>query len=155
MRSRLSATVLSLRLCLACTPARDLALVVRGATVYDGPGSALRRTDIGIRGDRIVALGELSRRTAGTVVDAAGLVVAPGFIDADTTLGTTLVIDGDATSHVRQGVTTAILARDSAAFPLTPDSDPLAASVNPARDWSGFAQFATRLDMGGISLNVA
>src|SRR5512134_3065784 len=59
-------------------------ILVRGGTVYDGSGSPGRVTDVGIRGDRIVLVGDGSRLRAGRVLDARGLIVAPGFIDPHT-----------------------------------------------------------------------
>ena len=55
--------------------------LVKGGSIIDGTGSPAYVGDIGIRGDRIVRIGELSGATASTVVDAHGQVVAPGFID--------------------------------------------------------------------------
>ena len=59
-------------------------LVIRGGTVIDGTGAAARRADLGIRGDRIVAIGTIDDDNGGRVVDATGLIVAPGFIDLHT-----------------------------------------------------------------------
>ncbi|HEV2905411.1 MAG TPA: hypothetical protein VGW32_10195, partial [Pyrinomonadaceae bacterium] len=56
-------------------------VIIKGGTVYDGTGRPPRRVDVGIKGDRIAAVGNLSRATATTVVDAKGLAVAPGFIN--------------------------------------------------------------------------
>ena len=56
-------------------------VVVRGGTLYDGTGSAGRRTDVAIRGDRIAGVGEFGSAAATTVIDATGLAVAPGFIN--------------------------------------------------------------------------
>lgn len=61
-------------------------LLVRGGTVYDGSGRASQRVDVGIRGDRIVFMGDAAQSevTAGRIVDATGLIVTPGFIDPHT-----------------------------------------------------------------------
>ena len=56
-------------------------VIVRGGTVYDGTGSPGRPADVGIKGDRIERVGDLSAATASTVVDASGHAVAPGFIN--------------------------------------------------------------------------
>ena len=55
-------------------------LVIRGGTVFDGAGVPGVRADVGVRGDRIVAVGEVAGRGA-REIDAAGLAVSPGFID--------------------------------------------------------------------------
>ena len=59
-------------------------VLLRSGTVYDGSGTAGRVTDVGIRGDRIVLIGDGSRMRAGRTVDARGMIVAPGFIDPHT-----------------------------------------------------------------------
>src|SRR5262245_34037184 len=56
-------------------------IVIKGGVVYDGTGRPPRKVDVGIKGDRIAAIGNLSHATAASVVDANGLVVAPGFIN--------------------------------------------------------------------------
>ena len=56
-------------------------VVLRDGTVYDGTGAAGRRADVGLRGDRIAAVGDLSSATARATIDASGLAVAPGFIN--------------------------------------------------------------------------
>ena len=59
-------------------------LIIRDATVFDGLGNPRVRTDVGVTGDRIVAVGDLGGREADRDVDADGLALAPGFIDAHT-----------------------------------------------------------------------
>ena len=75
----------------ACSPsAQRLDLIVRGGQVIDGTGQPPQRVDVGIAGDRIVRIGDLSSEQAGQVIDATGLMVAPGFIDVQGQSGTTL-----------------------------------------------------------------
>lgn len=64
------------------TPALDI--LIRNGSVYDGSGAPAMRVDIGIRGGRIVLIGNSAGLLAGRVIDAGGLVVAPGFIDPHT-----------------------------------------------------------------------
>ena len=63
------------------TQSGDFDVLIKGGTVYDGTGRAPRRADLAIKGDRIVAIGNLRRAQARSVVDARGLAVAPGFIN--------------------------------------------------------------------------
>ena len=109
----------------ACTqtgPRFDL--IVRGGDVIDGSGQAARRADVGIAGDRITAIGDLASAAAGRVIDASGLVVAPGFIDVQGQSGTTLLADGNAESHIRQGITSEIIGEGgSPAFWTAADAD--------------------------------
>jgi N-acyl-D-amino-acid deacylase len=59
----------------------DFDVLIKGGTVYDGTGRAPGRVDVAIKGDRIVAIGNLGGGRARNVVDARGLAVAPGFIN--------------------------------------------------------------------------
>src|SRR6476646_9620086 len=85
-------------------------LLIRGGTVVDGSGAAPRIADVGIRGDRIVFVGNGSGMSSGRAIDAKGLIVAPGFIDPHTHTGGDL---SNAQNHSNlaylvQGVTTVI-----------------------------------------------
>ncbi len=79
-------TLLPLLLAFTVARADSVDILVKGGTVYDGSGSPARVTDIGIRGDRIVFIGDAAKAQlkAGKVIDARGLIVAPGFIDPHT-----------------------------------------------------------------------
>ncbi|AZY49800.1 N-acyl-D-amino-acid deacylase family protein [Bordetella avium] len=63
----------------SCSDVADL--IIRGADLIDGSGEPRRRADLAVRGDRIVAIGDLSAMTAAREIDARGRVLAPGFID--------------------------------------------------------------------------
>src|SRR2546430_11225441 len=79
--------VVPLLLCLAvpaAEPAVEADFVVRGATLYDGSGAPGVKGDLAIKGERIVAVGQFETAGKPKVLDAAGLVVAPGFIDLHT-----------------------------------------------------------------------
>lgn len=84
-------------------------LLITGGMIIDGTGAPAFAGDVAIRGDRIVEIsaGPLARSAAARVIEADGLVVAPGFIDAHAHLDPLLDLPG-AQSHVRQGVTTAL-----------------------------------------------
>src|SRR6185295_10097904 len=109
--------VLSLTLILSLTVVaygqQQFDVIIRGGTVYDGTGRAPVKTDIGIRGDRIAVVGNLSRATAPTIVDANGLAVAPGFINMLSHSETSWFEDGRSLSELRQGVTTQIFGESS------------------------------------------
>ena len=93
---------------------QDFDIVIRGGRLLDGTGNPWYYADVGIRGDRIVAVGVLAGGTARRTIDATGLYVAPGFIDAHTHAGGGLA--RPELSHARpllaQGITTAILNPD-------------------------------------------
>ena len=83
-------------------------LIIEHGTVIDGTGTPGRQTDLGIHGQEIAALGDLTRTPAGRRLDATGLVVAPGFIDIHNHSDLALLMDGRAESMLRQGVTTQV-----------------------------------------------
>ncbi len=93
-------------------------VVIRGGRIVDGTGNPWFEGDVAIRGDRIAAMGRLGEDApVRKVIDARGLVVAPGFIDIHSHSDTTLLEDGDAPSKIRQGVTTEVLGEGSSAGP--------------------------------------
>jgi N-acyl-D-amino-acid deacylase len=99
------------------TPARDRQtydVVIRGGRVLDGSGNPWFAGDVGIRGDRIVAVGDLGGATAGRVIDATGLYVAPGFIDVHSHAGPALESEGLSAAEplLAQGVTTVFVNPD-------------------------------------------
>jgi len=84
-------------------------ILIRGGTLYDGTGSPGVPGDLAIAGGRIAAIGARIAEPADKTIDAAGLAVAPGFIDIKTHSDFTLPINPKAESKVRQGVTTEII----------------------------------------------
>ncbi len=140
--------------CQRSEPALDI--VVRGGQVIDGTGQPARQADVGISGDRIASIGDLSAARAGRVIDATGLVVAPGFIDVQGQSGTTLLADGNGESHLRQGITSEIIGEGgSPAFWTTDTADTEAlAPFGVAFDWTGFNGYFERLRQRGIAINL-
>jgi N-acyl-D-amino-acid deacylase len=84
-------------------------LLITGGTVVDGTGAPERRADVAVAGGLVEAVGDLTGRPAARVLDAAGHVVAPGFVDVHTHSDLTLLSSPAAHSKVRQGVTTELI----------------------------------------------
>ena len=82
--------------------------VLAGGTVIDGTNTPGRRADVGVRGDRVVAVGDLSLAAARERIDVSGMVVAPGFIDSHTHDDNYLLRKRDMTPKISQGVTTVV-----------------------------------------------
>jgi len=138
------------------TSAQRLDLIVRGGQVLDGTGQPPQRADVGIAGDRIVRIGDLSSEQAGQVIDASGLMVAPGFIDVQGQSGTTLLADGNGESHLRQGITTEIIGEGGSPAFWTPGADD-SESLAPfglTFDWKGFNGYFDKLRDRGTTINV-
>ena len=138
-------------------------LVIRNASLIDGSGSDPRASDLGVREGRVAAVGAIpdSVDTA-REIDAAGRVLAPGFIDIHTHSDLTLVEDGTGESKLRQGVTTEVVGNCSfAAFPIEPTridlhADHLAratAAIVPW--WTDLDGYARALAAAGLAINVA
>lgn len=93
---------------------KTYSLILQGGNVWKGSGSEARVEDIGIMGDRIVAIGDLSGHAALQTVDVSGLAVVPGFVDihshatSPSRQQSGLFLHPDAENYIRQGVTTAI-----------------------------------------------
>jgi len=93
-------------------------VLIRHGRVIDGTGAPWQMLDVGLRGDRIAALGELGSASADREIDASGLVVSPGFIDLLGQSEFFLLVDNRAASKVYQGVTTEITGEGSSIAPL-------------------------------------
>lgn len=112
-------------------------ILILGGTVYDGTGAPPRRADVGIRGDRIAAVGDLRGATAARVIDAAGLAVAPGFIDPHS--HTYEYDDPYSLAAVMQGITTQLGGVDGRHDGYVPVEPP-----RPDRVGDGLAWLASR-----------
>ncbi len=96
-------------------------LVLSGGRVVDGTGTPWFRADVGIRGERIAAVGALGGAEARRRLDAAELVVAPGFVDTHVHADLALLVDPAHEPAIRQGVTTYLLGQDGVAMaPASP-----------------------------------
>jgi N-acyl-D-aspartate/D-glutamate deacylase len=131
-------------------------LLIRGGRVVDGTGNPWFAADVAVRGDRIAFLGRGLAGEARRTIDAAGLVVAPGFIDIHSHSDLHLLEDGNAESKVRQGVTTEVLGESSSAGPARGKLPPASALVRGEKvEWTTLGGYFAALERGGIAVNVA
>jgi len=154
---RIQLVVLTAALVSACNPqGQRFDLIVRGGQVVDGSGQAPQRADVGIIGDRIARIGDLASESGGRVIDATGLIVAPGFIDVQGQSGTTLLADGNGESHLRQGITTEIIGEGGSPAFWTPGSDDgdSLAPFGLTFDWKDFNGYFDTLRRRGTTINV-
>jgi len=155
-----SAVLISACICAAQTSLRadSFDVLIKGGMVYDGTGQTPRRADVGIRGDRIVAIGGLQRASATSVIDATGLAVTPGFINMLSHSEVSLIADGRSMSEVKQGVTTQIFG-ESSMGPLTDEMKKR--RVDQQGDikydiaWTTLAEYLAYLEKRGVSQNFA
>ena len=127
--------------------------------VYDGTGAAPMRADVGVRGARIVAVGDLSQARAAHETDALGLAVAPGFINMLSWAPDALFVDGRSMSDIKQGVTLEVFGEGESLGPLTPTmretDQKQQGDLKHAITWSGFGEGMQALVAKGISPNIA
>lgn len=90
--------------------------LLRGGRIVDGTGTPWFKADVGLRGERIAAIGQLSAATARVVLDVEGLVVSPGFVDTHVHGDLALLVDPLHEAAIRQGVTSYVLGQDGVAF---------------------------------------
>jgi N-acyl-D-amino-acid deacylase len=132
---RLCLAVLVLPL-LGAGPSPEYDLVVRGGRIVDGSGNPWYVADVGIRGGHIAAVGRLGDHTAARVLDARGLVVAPGFVDVHAHVESGLARRPTADNFLLDGVTTLV-------------------TGNCGGSEVDLPRFFAELRGGGISLNLA
>ena len=100
-------------------PAGPTSTLIQGGTVIDGTGAKGRVEDVRVSGERIQAVGRLRPLAGERVINAKGLVVAPGFIDAHSHADGGLLQDPNAETMIRQGITTSVVGQDGGShFPL-------------------------------------
>jgi N-acyl-D-amino-acid deacylase len=158
-RAVLAALVLSTLTATAGSQPQSFDVIIRGGTVYDGTGAPGRGADVGIRGDRIAAVGDLGASQATTVVEATGLAVSPGFINMLSWATESLLVDGRSQGDIRQGVTLEIFGEGSSMGPLTDAMKKRAykemGDLQYEITWTTLAEYLKELERRGISTNVA
>ena len=131
----------------ALLPAQDFDVLIVNGRIVDGTGNPSYLGDVGIKAGKIAAVGGLKARTATRTIDAAGLTVAPGFVDIHNHSDNTVLTDGNAESMVRQGVTTMVLGEGESVAPVR--------GPRGNADWTDFTGYFARLLKQGVSTNIA
>ncbi|MDX6443038.1 MAG: N-acyl-D-amino-acid deacylase [Blastocatellia bacterium] len=134
-------------------------VLIKNGTIYDGTGAAPIKADIAIKGDRIVAIGDLKNATARTLIDARRLAVAPGFINMLSWASTSLIADYRSLSELRQGVTTEVFGEGTSMGPLNAEMKKrmLTGQGDFKFDipWNSLAEYLTYMEKRGVTPNVA
>ena len=144
-----------------CANAEPYDLLIQGGLVFDGLGNPPQHADVGIRGDRIVAVGQLREHAAATRLDANGLTVAPGFINMLSWAQPSLLVDGRGMSDLKQGVTLQVFGEGDSLAPITAAEaqrlqDPEVYPTNHGRPpWRTFAEMLRYYELHGVAANVA
>jgi len=139
--------------------AAEYDLVIRNGIVYDGSGGEGRRIDVGVRGDRVATLGDLSEARAKQVVDANGQAVAPGFINMLSWATESLIADGRGLSDTKQGVTLEVFGEGWSMGPLNDTMKKEAVErqgdIKYAIEWTTLGQYLDWLVARGTTPNLA
>jgi N-acyl-D-aspartate/D-glutamate deacylase len=138
-------------------------VLIRGGSVVDGTGSPGRAADVGILGDRILAIGDLAGvdgTSAASVIDATGRVVAPGFIDPHGHSDASLFVDGALLSHLLQGFTTQLSGNCGESLaPITDlGREIVELALRPfevVARWRSFAEYLDAVEVEPLGINVA
>src|SRR5262245_38753054 len=156
--SRIVCALIAIAALSACSSASGYDTIIRGGTIVDGSGSPGVVGDVAIQDDRIAAVGSLPNANAKTVVDATGLVVAPGFINMLSHSERSLIADGRSLGELEQGVTLEVFGEGS----MGPLNDQMKADeVERQSDikfdvgWTTLGQYLDWLTARGISTNIA
>ena len=155
----LAPLALLLASCATVNPAPTYDLIVRNGTIVDGSGGQPFTGDVGVRGDRIVAVAPHLDGVAPRTIDATGLAVAPGFVNMLSWANDSLIEDGAGESDVRQGVTLEVMGEGWSEGPLTEKM--VAGSLKQQGDikhpisWRTLRQYQTFMEQRGIAPNIA
>jgi dihydroorotase/N-acyl-D-amino-acid deacylase len=134
-------------------------LIIANGHVIDGTGSPWYAADVGIRGGRIAAIGQLAGAAATRRIDAGGNIVAPGFIDMLGQSEFTILVDPRLPSKIYQGITTEITGEGTSAGPMMGHARLEAAQTldhyGLKADWQSLGEYFARLERQGIGINLA
>jgi len=133
-------------------------LIIEHGRVIDGTGAPWIAADVGVRAGRIAAIGKLDQATAKQRIDAAGRVVAPGFIDMLGQSELTLLVNPHVPSKIFQGITTEITGEGQSVAPvnaaIAQEEAPHFRHYGIAQDWTDFTGYFSRLEKQGIGINI-
>jgi len=144
----------------SCQPSdMILDVVIKDGRIVDGTGNPWFAGDVGIRGERIIAVGKLRGFTAKRMIDAKGKIVAPGFIDMLGQSGRSLLIDNRAMSKISQGITTEITGEGASVAPVNDrilnEWKPFLEKYSYRVDWTDFQGYFRRLEENKTAINLA
>ena len=155
-RALLCAIVLFISTCNTTVTHYDL--LIENGTVYDGSGGQAYVADIGVNGDRVVAIGQL-QASANELINAEGFAVAPGFINMLSWATDSLIIDGRSQGDIRQGVTLEVFGEGRSEGPLNEAMREQAIAtqgdIKWPVEWTTLDEYLEFLIERGVSPNVA
>lgn len=144
----------------ACqAPTTEYDLLIRNAKIYDGSGTAPMNGSVGIKGDTIVAVGDLKDALGINEIDAEGLAVSPGFINMLSWATESLIEDGRSMSGLKQGVTLEVMGEGWSMGPynekMKEEEQKNQGDIKYDINWTTLAEYLSFLAEKGVSTNVA
>jgi N-acyl-D-amino-acid deacylase len=143
----------------ACEARSHYDVILRNGTLYDGSGGTPFTGDVAIRDSLIVAVGNIGRATADTVIDVVGHAVAPGFINMLSWATESLIADGRSLGDIRQGVTLEVFGEGESMGPLSDEMKRLGrelqGDIRYDIEWTTLGEYLEFLERKGISTNIA
>ena len=133
-------------------------VLITDGEVYDGSGAEPVRADVGVRGDRVAAVGPSLPREAGTVVSAAGKAVCPGFVNILSHSYFSVLHDPRSLGELTQGVTTEVFGEGTSMGPLTPRMKAELAGrggLDYEVTWTRLSEYLRHVERRGVAQNVA
>ncbi len=157
VRSTIAFATVCVLLASCASPSYDV--VLRDGTIYDGSGGEPYVADLAMKGDEIVAIGDIGDATVALEIDATGLAVAPGFVNMMCHSSESFIEDGRSQSDIRQGVTLEVLGEGASMGPLNePMREFMVRSQGDIRydvEWTTLGEYLEYLERRGVSPNVA
>jgi len=133
-------------------------LIIEHGRVVDGTGAPWFAADVGIRAGHITAIGRLDTASARKRIDAAGRVVAPGFIDMLGQSELTLLVNPHVPSKIFQGITTEITGEGQSVAPvdaeIAKEAAPRFRHYGITQDWTDFTGYFARIEKQGAGINI-
>jgi N-acyl-D-amino-acid deacylase len=133
-------------------------LIIEHGRVVDGTGAPWFAADIGINAGRVAAIGRLDKATAKQRIDAAGRIVAPGFIDMLGQSELTVLVNPHVPSKIFQGITTEITGEGQSVAPvdaaIAKEAAPRFRHYGITQDWTDFTGYFARVERQGAGINI-
>ena len=144
-----------------CYKNTEFDIIIKNGKVFDGLGNPGKIVDIGIIGEKIIAIRDLSTGKAKQIIDAKGLYISPGFIDIHTHTDMELMANRKGESKIRQGITTEVAGNCGySPFPIKKEDqqefyDSIYEKYGLELKWNDIKGFLNALRKGGIAVNYA
>jgi dihydroorotase/N-acyl-D-amino-acid deacylase len=145
---------------ISCQPSGEgpYDVIIQNAKIVDGTGNPWYQADIGIYRDKIAAIGKLDPRLSKRVIDAAGMVVAPGFIDMLGQSEHAILVDNRAMSKISQGITTEINGEGESPAPVNDrilkEMKAYLDDYKLTVDWTDFNGYFARVEKNRSAINL-